>query len=112
MLKRSLFMSLSVLFAFALLVSCGQNAESEAQDTQAVAANLQKISLDVDGMTCSGCEYNVESALNKIAGVTAAQADHEGKSAEITFDADVADVQQFIEAVNGIGYSAKTSRLN
>lgn len=112
MLKRSLFMSLSVLFAFALLVSCGQNAESEAQDTQAVAANLQKISLDVDGMTCSGCEYNVESALKKIAGVTAVQADHEGKSAEITFDPDLSDVQQFVEAVNGIGYSAKRSRLN
>lgn len=112
MIRKNLAIYMSLLLAFFVL-SCSQEAgNSEAQGTQPLAENLQKVSLEVDGMTCSGCEYNVESTIKKIAGVTFVKADHEGKSAEITFDPEVADVQQFIEAVNGIGYSANKSRLN
>ncbi|SEA13711.1 copper chaperone [Haloplanus vescus] len=59
--------------------------------------------LTVDGMSCSHCEQTVEEALEDVAGVTGATADHE--SGSVTVDGE-ADVDSLVAAVEDAGYEA------
>lgn len=54
--------------------------------------------LTVDGMACDGCEATVEEALEDLAGVTGAAADHERDMVSVEGDADSDDLVTAIEA--------------
>jgi copper chaperone CopZ len=114
MLIRLVSLGLISLLVAVLSVSCGQNNEQSNSETSqaAAAANLKKVTLDVQGMTCSGCEYNVESALKKLDGVAKVKADYKENKAEVEFDPQIASVEELVETVNSIGYSAKAPNLN
>ncbi len=114
MLKRFVSVGLVSLLGIVLLVSCGQNQKQTNSETAKTVtpANLKKITLDVEGMTCSGCEYNVESALKKVDGVADAKADYKNHKAVVQFDPEVASLDKLVEAVNHSGYSAKASQVN
>ena len=45
--------------------------------------------ITVAGMSCTGCEQNVENALQNLEGVTQIDADNESDSVEIVADDDV-----------------------
>ena len=113
MLKKVLSVALVGLLGSALIFGCGKGERKNLPESKEMAAaNIQKVKLDIEGMTCTGCEYSVETALTKIAGVTNAEADYEGKSAEVEFDPGVATVAQLVEAVNKTGFTAKASEIN
>ncbi|MFQ5602696.1 MAG: cation transporter [bacterium] len=113
MIKRILGLSLTTILTTALFFSCGKSGgQNEKAASQEVAANIQKVTLDVQGMTCSGCEYNVESALKQIHGVAKVKADFSSHSAVVEFYPETATVDKMVEAVNKVGYQAKESKLN
>ncbi|RMF58801.1 MAG: heavy-metal-associated domain-containing protein [Calditrichaeota bacterium] len=95
-------------------LSCSKNEAQTSGDItpQNVAANIQKVNLDVQGMTCTGCQYNVESALKKVPGVAEAKADYASHSAVVQYDPKKANVEQLVEAINKIGYHAQKATLN
>ena len=45
--------------------------------------------ITVTGMSCEGCEQNVEDALETLDGVSQVNADHEAESVEISTEEDV-----------------------
>ena len=114
MLRKLVSVGLVSLLVPVLLVCCGQNSEqSNSKTSKEVASmNLKKVTLDVQGMTCSGCEFNVESVLKKVDGVAKVKADYENDTAEVQFDPQIASVDKLVEAVNHTGYSAKTTKIN
>ena len=59
--------------------------------------------ITVEGMSCGGCEQNVEEALQSVPGVESASADRESETATVEGDADADDL---VAAVNDAGYSA------
>ena len=52
---------------------------------------MERKTLSVTGMSCNGCEQNVENALQKLDGVNRVEADHGGDTVEIVVDDGVAD---------------------
>lgn len=60
---------------------------------------MQRKTVSVTGMSCNGCEQNVENALQAISGVTRVDADHEGDTVEIVVEDNEAenDLQAAIE---------------
>lgn len=60
--------------------------------------------LSVEGMSCNGCEANVEEALKSVVGVTNATADHE--SGQVTVEGE-APSDDLVSAVEDAGYSAQ-----
>ncbi len=54
-------------------------------------------------MSCSGCEQNVESALQTIDGVNRVEADHEGDTVEVVVDDGVVD-DDIHAAIEQAGY--------
>lgn len=61
--------------------------------------------LAVDGMTCEGCENNVQFALAGLGGVDLVKADHETNTVTVTHDADAIDQTALGEAVEAMGYT-------
>ena len=52
---------------------------------------MERKTISVTGMSCNGCEQNVESVLQKLDGVTRIEGDHEVDTVEVVVDNDVAD---------------------
>ena len=59
--------------------------------------------LTVTGMSCEGCEQNVENALQELDGVTRVTADHEAESVELSTESSVDD-NDIYAAIEGAGY--------
>ena len=69
--------------------------------------HTERVELAVQGMTCSGCEYNVESGLALVTGVVRAEADAAAGRVSVEYDADELDVAELVRAVDAIGYRAQ-----
>ena len=64
---------------------------------------MERKTISVTGMSCNGCEQNVESALQNIEGVTRVDADHEGDTVELVAEDDVVD-DDIEAAIENAGY--------
>ncbi len=69
-------------------------------------SNQDKVSLEINGMSCGHCVGRVETALKAIEGVEAVKVDLAGKSAEISISSDGPAAADLAAAVNNIGFSA------
>ncbi|MFQ5640386.1 MAG: heavy-metal-associated domain-containing protein [bacterium] len=114
MSKKFITITVVALLGAALLFCCRQtNEKAQTEKPEEFASvNVQKVKLDVQGMTCSGCVVGVESALSKVDGVKKAEVDLGAKLAEVQFDPEVAQVEQLVDAVNKAGFKAKVAQLN
>jgi len=64
------------------------------------------LELKVEGMTCDGCVRSVERKLSKVGGVESARVDLAAGKATVEYDDSQAQADQFIAAVEQIGYHA------
>ena len=87
------------------LVSCAKEPKQKAAEANATPTAL--VTLDVQGMTCAGCETNVKLALKDVEGVRNVEASYEAAEAIITVNPEKANEQEIIDAINKIGYTAK-----
>src|SRR4029079_700783 len=69
-------------------------------------AATEQVTLNVDGMTCAGCQAHVQEALSGKAGVTEASVNLLMKRAAVTFDPSVISPEALVEAVRERGYEA------
>ena len=69
-------------------------------------AATEQVTLNVDGMTCAGCQAHVQEALSGKAGVTEASVNLLMKRAAVTFDPSVISPEALVEAVRESGYEA------
>jgi len=64
---------------------------------------MERKTLSVTGMSCNGCEQNVENALQNVEGVSRVDADHEGDTVEVVAENDVAN-EDIEAAIEDAGY--------
>lgn len=64
---------------------------------------MERRAISVTGMSCNGCEQNVENALQTIEGITRVDADHEDDTVEVVAEDDVGD-EDIEAAIEDAGY--------
>ena len=64
---------------------------------------MERKTLSVTGMSCNGCERNVENALRSLDGVSRVEADHQDDTVDIVVDDSVSD-DDLTTAIEGAGY--------
>ena len=64
---------------------------------------MERKTLSVTGMSCDGCEQNVENALQGLDGVSRVEADHEADTVNVVVDDAVTD-DDLTTAIEGAGY--------
>ncbi len=102
----------SLLFLAILLGACGPRREETPPPTPLVEqmppvdpAKAIEGTLLVAGMTCSGCEHNVTTALRLVPGVLEAEADHVSGETCVRFDPGMTTLAHLAEAVRTTGYA-------
>ena len=89
-------------FAFPYLIGLSNPGASIAQ------ANVEtsEVIIPVEGMTCAGCEFNVENAVKKLDGIIEAKADHQKGEVYVKLEKRKANVDDMVEAISKAGYKA------
>jgi copper chaperone CopZ len=68
-------------------------------------SHVQTITLDIKGMTCTGCEATVESAANSVEGVLEADASYDTGQATVKYDKSKTNREVITAAINKTGFS-------
>lgn len=90
------------------LTACNQApSTSEKQDQKPEVAVNKTITMDVEGMTCNGCETAIENSIKNIDGVGSVKADHKKGLAEIGYDSTKTGHSAFVTAIESSGYKYK-----
>jgi|TARA_B100000768_G_scaffold158312_1_gene156831 copper chaperone CopZ len=93
----------SIVIACFILNGCKNEAKKEGVKTELIAANSQKMSLAISGMTCEiGCAKTIQSKLAKKEGVLNAKVVFNDSIASVEFDANKTSKKELISFVNGI----------
>jgi copper chaperone len=64
---------------------------------------MERKTISVAGMSCSGCEQNVENSLTTLDGVNRVEADHESETVEVVAEDEVSE-DDIANAVRNAGY--------
>jgi copper chaperone CopZ len=72
----------------------------------AASANLQRVVIPVEGMSCATCEIAVHTALKRVNGVAPAHVGITTKNATIDYDPTKTNPDQLVNAINSTGYRA------
>lgn len=81
---------------------------TEAKETAEIEkVNVQKVQLNINGMTCTGCENAIQKTINEFDGVYSSKADHQAGIAVIEIDSVKTDLQKVENGINELGYEAK-----
>ncbi len=78
----------------------------------AYAENREDVVLNVEGMTCGGCENAVKAALLKCDGVKEAEVSHKKGKAVVKVEEDEVKTDELIAAVEKTGFSAQKAKNN
>lgn len=77
----------------------------------AATDNKQQVRFLIQGMSCAGCELEINNELSKINGVIAYKTSYATGSSLVTFDKTKADVKTIEAAINKTGYAVKEYAL-
>jgi copper chaperone CopZ len=70
---------------------------------------MNTVTLNIEGMHCDGCAANVQSLLERQAGIKKAATSYQDKQARILYDPSAVTEEQLVNVVERGGYSV-TSR--
>lgn len=66
--------------------------------------NFVRKILNIEGMSCTGCEVRIENAVKKISGVVKAKAVFNDSLVEVIYDPKIADLEKIIAAIEKLDY--------
>jgi copper chaperone CopZ len=69
--------------------------------------NKKQIKFIIQGMTCAGCEVEVNNELSKVNGVLAYKTSYADKSSLVTYNATKVNVKEIQAAIGKTGYTVK-----
>jgi copper ion binding protein len=69
---------------------------------------MERLILNVTGMTCGGCENAVKRAVSRIEGVSTVTASHGDNRVVVDYDAARTTHTQIASAITGAGYQVVT----
>lgn len=106
-MKFKYLLILVILFAFACKNAPKESIVQEEIIEEVTMVNVQKIELNINGMTCTGCENAIQKTIDGFDGVYSSKADFEKGVAILEIDSTKVDVIKVKEAINELGYEAK-----
>ena len=99
---------LALLTIMILIGSCGGNTseqEAAADNTTAAAADWVEVVLDVDGMTCTGCENAIKAGVENLDGIASVESSFEEGWTKVKYDANQTSMEQIEGKITETGYT-------
>ena len=103
-----------ILFAFILvLFSCKSGSNDSSTSGEQTAdinpAALVLIDMDVNGMTCTGCENTIKTGLSGLAGVVEVEASHMDAKTFVMVDTSLTSPEEIAQMISSKGYEVTAS---
>ena len=70
----------------------------------AMATENKVVTLDIPGMTCKFCPITIRKALEKVPGVSDVKSEFENKTATVTYDPTVTNIETLTKTTANAGY--------
>jgi len=74
-------------------------------------SNLQRISIDIKGMTCTACEDHINHSVNELNGILDISSSYENGNSEIEFDDSKTTIEEIEKTINKTGYRVVETQL-
>jgi len=66
---------------------------------------MEKIRIDIEGMTCASCAASIEKSLRKVKGVESATVNFATRTSEVTFDKNLTNEKELFDVIIKEGYT-------
>ncbi len=106
--QSKLFLGIVTVFAILMMAfpyyGSVFSPDPKKEVTIVLQNNIQTLHLNVEGMTCSSCDNNVENAAYQAGGVIDAKADYRTGKAVVKFDKTKTSADKIIKSINATSY--------
>ena len=102
--------ALAPYFTGYLMAAASQPPQVSGETISAASSESQAnktVIIEVDGMTCAGCEPHVNETLKKLNGVASSEASYQNKNVKVVYNSKQTTLEQIKKAIGEIGYKAK-----
>ncbi|OFX23891.1 MAG: hypothetical protein A2041_14785 [Bacteroidetes bacterium GWA2_31_9b] len=111
-MKIKTLIILAILFVF----SCQNTPKENTKQVETIInqndlANAQKVEINIEGMTCTGCENAIQKTIDNFDGVYSSKADFKKGIAVFEFDSTKVDIIKVKDAINELGYKVKNHSI-
>ena len=97
-----------IALAAVFMLACNSQPKTDASQDEAteVSADAQwvEVVINVNGMTCEGCENAINSGLEGMDGIASAESSHEEKWTKVKYDENVTSVEEIKARITETGY--------
>ena len=93
-----------IILMIALLFLTPNTLLSAAEPPANPSDMLKTVTLDVQKMDCPMCKITIRKALEKVDGVKEATVDYDAKTASVTFDSGMINIDVLTQATTSAGY--------
>lgn len=103
-MKKLIFL----LMASMLLVACNNTAkQAEESAEENLSAEWVEVTLNVEGMTCDGCENAIKAGVETLEGIATVESSHEEGWTKVKYDKSTTSVQDIEAKITDTGYTVK-----
>jgi len=99
-----------------MIAGCNSATESQQeQSTEKAQVNpdhVVLIDMDVNGMTCTGCENTIKTGVSELDGVVSVEASHTDAKTWIKADTTLVDIDKIKAVISAKGYEVAGSRIS
>ena len=99
-----------VLFAAALLSSCnstGKKTDEADANTEAATTEWVEVVINVDGMTCEGCENAIKAGVESLEGIASVESSFEEGWTKVKYDKAMTSAEDIEGKITDTGYMVK-----
>ena len=97
-----------IVLATLFMLACNtqpKTGSSQAEET-AVSADARWVeaTINVNGMTCEGCENAVNAGINGLDGIATVESSHEEKWTRVKYDENLTSIEEITASITETGY--------
>jgi len=97
-----------LLMASLLLIGCNStNKKTEESAAENPSAEWVEVTLNVEGMTCEGCENAIKAGVESLEGIAAVECSFEEGWTKVKYDKSATSVEAIEGKITGTGYEVK-----
>lgn len=67
--------------------------------------NIQKVTIEINGMTCNSCEEHVNHSANELEGILTMNSSYKNGNSQVVFDQSITTIGEIEKAINSTGYT-------
>ncbi len=82
------------------------NLSNQSPVSNPTEGKIVEIIIPVKGMTCAGCEFNVENAVKKLDGIIQVKANYQKGECYVKLEKGKVTIEDIVKAINNTGYKA------